>query len=101
MCGNKKGKSPLHINKQHYWRVPVCSCMCEKNGGMVVNNTFSREKRSLIIPVLVISIIIGMVAGYMWHKHDRQKTVMEKSVGTPVTNVVHVDGIDPVIKDLK
>ena len=66
-----------------------------------MNNTFSRNKRSLIIPVLAISIIIGMVAGYMWHKHDRQKTVTEKSVEAPVTNVVRVDGIDPVIKDSK
>jgi hypothetical protein len=96
MFGNKKGKSPLHINKQHYWRVPECSCMCEK-----MENSVMSKKNLLFVSLVLACVIVGYSISVMSRTTARNTATTEKSVGTPVTNVVHVDGIDPVIKDSK
>jgi hypothetical protein len=60
------------------------------------------EKTKKVLFQLFFWFAIGIAIKMLWNNTMTKGTaVAEKYVGTPVTNVVRVDGIDPVIKDSK
>jgi len=60
------------------------------------------KKNLLFVSLVLACVIVGYSISVLTSRTTNQTATAEKSVETQVTNIeVHVDGIDPVIKDSK